>query len=114
MTIYNPFDVVEVPFPFTDLPVSKRRKALIISNHGFSKSSNCSVLMMITSAIHRKWLNDVPIHDLDAAGLKKACVARMKLFTLDNGLIISKAGELSIGDRENVLDALKKTLAGMI
>ncbi len=49
MTIYKPFDVVEVPFPFSDVPRSKRRKALVLSAQDFNETSGASILMMITS-----------------------------------------------------------------
>ncbi len=65
--------------------------------------------MMITSATHSAWLHDVPITKYAESGLKKPCVARMKLFTLDNGLIIQKSGELTKPDMDEVKKALRKT-----
>ena len=61
MTIYKPFDVVEVPFPFSDLPRSKRRKALVISSPEFNERNGATILMMITSATYSAWIHDVPI-----------------------------------------------------
>lgn len=113
MTIFNPFDVVEVPFPFSDIPRSKRRKALVISAAEFNGNNGASVLMMITSATHSAWLHDVPITQYAESGLKKPCVARMKLFTLDNGLIIQKSGELTMPDRDEIKKALRKTFPFM-
>jgi len=110
MTICKPFDVVEVPFPFSDIPRSKRRKALVISSVEFNERNGASILMMITSATHSAWLHDVPIDRFRDAGLKKPCVARMKLFTLDNGLIIRRSGALSESDRNQILAAMKKAL----
>ena len=34
--IYSPFDIVKVPFPFSDVPRSKRRKALVLSDPVFN------------------------------------------------------------------------------
>lgn len=102
------FDVVEVPFPFSDLPRSKRRKALIISNREFNHRNGSTILMMITSATHSSWYLDVQLKNWRQSGLRKSCVARMKLFTLDNGLIIEKAGQLSEKDRAKVAEALRK------
>ena len=113
MTIYKPFDVVEVPFPFSDVPRSKRRKALVLSAQDFNETSGASILMMITSATHSAWLHDVPIVNYAESGLKKPCVARMKLFTLDNGLIIRKSGELMEPDRDEVVKALRKNFPFM-
>ena len=44
------FDVVVVPFPFTDLNASKRRPALVLTNDSFNQTTKNSVLAMITSA----------------------------------------------------------------
>jgi len=67
-----------------------------------------SVLAMITSAKNSNWLLDVPISDLHEAGLTSLSIVRMKLFTLDNRLIIRQAGKLSNADRQSVNDALKQ------
>jgi mRNA interferase MazF len=83
--IYNQFDVVVVPFPFTDTNITKRRPALIISEQiAFNTPMQKSVLAMITTATHHPWELDVNISDLAAAGLNNPSVVRMKLFTLDH------------------------------
>ena len=108
--ICDAFDVVEVPFPFSDLPRSKRRKALVVSEEEFNRKNGNSILMMITSATHSAWHLDVRIENWHQSGLKKPCVARLKLFTLDNELILGKAGKLTSEDRQKVVQALKATL----
>jgi mRNA interferase MazF len=42
---------------------------------------------------------DVPIRDLEAAGLPVASVVRWKLFTLDSSLLVKRIGTLSVRDR---------------
>jgi mRNA interferase MazF len=108
--ICNAFDVVEVPFPFSDLAKAKRRKALVLSSEAFNRSNGNSVLMMITSAEKSEWLFDTSIEDLESAGLRKACVARLKLFTLDNGLLAKKVGRFSQKDQRKITAVLKKAL----
>ena len=110
MTIYKPFDVVEVPFPFSDLPRSKRRKALVISTREFNKHNRTTILMMITSKTKSYWYNDVKIKQWQKAGLRKPCVTRMKIFTLDNRLIFSKVGQLIKEDQINVINTLRASL----
>ena len=107
--ICDQFDVVVVPFPFSDLPKSKKRKALVISNKKFNQANKNSILLMITSAVKSDWLFDVKVSDLGAAGLNKDCVVRMKLFTLDNGLLMEKCGSLVSKDSTQVINAFKKT-----
>lgn len=108
---FEAFDVVVVPFPFTDRTTTKRRPALVLSDSAnFNKQVGQSVLAMITSASNSDWPLDVTINNLDSAGLSSASVVRMKLFTLDDKLVIRKAGVLAKQDRTNVSAALRKLL----
>jgi mRNA interferase MazF len=104
MPIFEKFSVVVVPFPFTDQNASKRRPALVLSSTAFNTSVQHSVLAMITS----NWLLDVAISDLHSAGLDSASIVRMKLFTLDNRLIIRQAGILADADRQAVSKAFNQ------
>lgn len=109
---YERFDVVVVPFPFTDSATSKRRPALVISNaDALNLPAGHSVMAMITSAENAAWPLDVAISDGIAAGLAAASMVRMKLFTLDNRFILQRAGQLAVADRRAVSAALKRLLA---
>ena len=107
--IYEPFDVVVVPFPFTDSSGTKRRPALVLSQKmDFNAVIEHSVLSMITSQKNDPWPLDVPIKDKKQSGLTAPSVVRMKIFTLDNRFIIRKIGQLSKSDQMNVKQSLKK------
>ena len=107
--IYEPFDVVVVPFPFTDFSRIKRRPALVLSQKThFNAVIEHSVLSMITSQKNEPWPLDVPIKNKQQSGLTAPSVVRMKLFTLDNRFIIRKIGHLSKSDQMNVKQSLKK------
>ena len=108
---FEAFDVVVVPFPFTDRATTKRRPALVLSDSSaFNRPAGHSVLAMITSAKNSDWPLDVEIQDLDSAGLPSASIVRMKLFTLDDNLVIRKAGKLAKMDRTSVNKALKQLI----
>jgi mRNA interferase MazF len=51
--------------------------------------------VMITSAAHRPWPGDVPIHDLEAAGLSAPCVVRTAKIANLETTIASHLGWLS-------------------
>jgi mRNA interferase MazF len=105
------FDVVIVPFPFTDQQAVKRRPALVISERrSFNQSQRRSVMAMITTATHPSWALDVPIQDLQPTGLNVASIVRMKLFTLEHKLVIRKIGVLALGDQSRVSDALRSLM----
>ena len=105
---YDRFAVVTVPFPFTDKAQTKRRPALVVSRHGvWGRQTGHAVLAMITSARNSQWPLDVPVSDLDAAGLPAPSVVRMKLFTLDYRYLIAQRGHLSEKDCTAVAHAIR-------
>ncbi|MBL9189590.1 MAG: type II toxin-antitoxin system PemK/MazF family toxin [Opitutaceae bacterium] len=106
MPICRPFDVLVVPFPFTDSTTVKRRPALVLSAEGFNDRAGHLVLAMITSRENRGWPLDVEIRDLSSAGLTHPSVVRMKLFTLDERLVLRRAGKLAVADVAAVRKAL--------
>jgi mRNA interferase MazF len=108
---FKAFDVVVVPFPFTDKAATRRRPALILSDaQAFNLQVGQAVMAMITSAKNSDWPLDTEIQDLDSAGLPSPSVIRMKLFTLDEELIIRKAGQLAGPDQTKAIEALRRRL----
>ncbi|WP_221901377.1 type II toxin-antitoxin system PemK/MazF family toxin [Bathymodiolus platifrons methanotrophic gill symbiont] len=94
---YKQFDIVKVPFPFTDKLASKNRPALIISStKSFNNKIEHSVMAMITSAKQSDWPLDTVITDINAAGLPVASLIRLKLFTLDHRLVRGVLGKLRV------------------
>lgn len=109
--IYKPFDVVVVSFPFTDSSHTKRRPALVLSQSSeFGAIIEHSVLAMITSQKNTAWPLDVAIKSTKLSGLSAPSLVRMKLFTLDNRLILRKIGRLSKTDQEQV----RKSMASLL
>ena len=96
--------------PFADRPKAKRRPALVVSSAAFNEAHTQSILAMITAA-RSDWPSDVPIQEWRKAGLQVPCKIRLKLFTLDDTLIIRKLGKLSKRDGKAVRNALARSLA---
>ena len=103
--------MVVVPFPFTDRETVRRRPALVVSKGSFNSAHDAAVLSMITGAANAGWPSDVRLTDLAAAGLRVASVVRLKLFTLDQSLILRPLGRLVGRDREAVGAALNAAIA---
>lgn len=108
--VADQWDVVTVPFPFTNQPGSKRRPALVLSNRKFNRRGS-TVMAMITTAGHHPWIGDVVLTDLKSAGLNTSCLVRLKLFTIDNRLVVKKTGRLAMADQERVREQLQTYLA---
>jgi len=109
--IFEPYDVVVVPFPFTDKPVVKRRPALVLSTQAFSKRHDQLTLAMITTAAQADWPSDIVLRDWRTAGLATACRLRFKLFTLERRLVLRRVGALAQIDRRAVSRALPGIIA---
>ena len=108
---FETFDVVIVPFPFTEKPAAKRRPALIVSSNFFNNQHDHLILAMITSTKNSIWVSDVDLYDWKNANLTVPCKVRFKLFTLDKQLISHHLGMLSISDKDAVKLAMKQFLA---
>ncbi|QNJ13157.1 hypothetical protein SynA18461_00503 [Synechococcus sp. A18-46.1] len=52
VSVVQAFELVRIPFPFTDWPVIKRRPALVFSRPEFQQQSGHLLLAMVTSAKH--------------------------------------------------------------
>jgi mRNA interferase MazF len=109
MASFERFDVVRVPFPFTDRQAEKNRPALVISDRvAFNHPSGHSVMAMITSASHAAWPLDVSISDLASAGLPAPSIIRFKLFTLDHRLVRGTLGCLTAKDQATTRKAMRR------
>ena len=106
---FEPFDVVVVPFPFTDRKAAKRRPALIVSSAHFNGAHEQAILAMITTTAI-EWPSDVALQGWQEAGLNAPCKVRFKLFTLDRSLIVRQLGALTKRDGAAVRDALHHSL----
>lgn len=104
--IVQPFDVVVVPFPYSDRLAEKRRPALVISHPDLPQRLGRVWVAMITSVAHEE-LGDMALLDREAAGLPVASTLRAsKIATLDVDRIIRVAGRLSDVDQKQARRAL--------
>ncbi len=107
--ICDPGDIAVVPFPFSERPGTKRRPALTLSHGDFNELGH-TIFAMVTTRKHTPWPGDVAIEQIREAGLHHPCIVRLKLFTLDNRLILRRAGRLAKRDHEAVRRSLEDCL----
>jgi mRNA interferase MazF len=106
MAIFDVWDVVKVPFPYTDRPVRQRRPALVVAAGEIEATHGLLWLVMITSAENRGWPGDVGISDLRAAGLPAPSIVRpVKIATVD-ARDPQRVGTLPHAEREAVASCL--------
>ena len=81
---FEPYDVVAVPFPYTDRAAMQRRPALVISAPALEARTGLLWVLMITAAENRAWEDDVPIPDHRAVGLPIPSIIRpSKIATIE-------------------------------
>lgn len=105
------WQVVRVPFPFTDRQAVKNRPALVLSDAAaFNAPAGHAVMAMITSEANTPWPLDCPLLDLEMAGLPAPSKVRFKLFTLDQRLVRGVLGQLADEDQARVRSCLASLL----
>lgn len=114
MATFSAWDIVKVPFPYTDRPVRQRRPALVIAAGILESDHGLLWLAMITSAANRGWPGDVLISDLRQAGLPAPSVVRpAKLATIE-ARDAERLGALPAADRRPVARYLRERLASVL
>lgn len=113
MPAFESWDVVKVPFPYTDRPVRQRRPALVVAAGELETAHGLLWLAMITSAANRGWLGDVPVSDTNEAGLPAPSLVRpAKLATIE-AREAERLGKLPESDRAAVRRYLRDRLTGL-
>jgi mRNA interferase MazF len=105
--------VAIAPFPFVDSAQSKPRPCLVLSVAAFNAANGHSLAAMITRPLATTWPSDIPIEDIQAAGLPAPSVVRWKLFTLPNALLKRHVGNLAGADIRRCQTALRQLLPAL-
>lgn len=99
MITCSKYDVVVVPFPFTESPEKQKpRPVAVLSNHKYSaETGNFLGLMISSSGNHTAF--DVEIQDLEAIGLVFESWIKPKIATLPLTFVKKSLGTLSKADQ---------------
>lgn len=108
---FEAYDIVIVPFPYADRLAEKRRPALVVSTPALAAFGVIWVAM-ITSASNTPWACDVPVADLERAGLPAPSVVRpAKVACIDPGRVVRRAGTLDARNASKVAAHLSSFFA---
>jgi len=102
-------DIVLIPFPYSDLTISKKRPALIISNEK-TNSMEDKICCLITTKPHK---DDLPIlsSSFEKGNLPfKSFVKPHRIFTLNEGIIIKRLCRINSDFHRKVIGRLNEYL----
>ncbi len=111
MMNYKKWDIVLVPFPFTDLKITKKRPALIISPDDYNKGYDLVILFITSNLDGKKKPGDFLISDWGKSGLPKPSMIRMKFATISKSIVVRKLGKLNKSDARGLSKNLTEFLS---
>ena len=111
---FEVWDLVKVPFPYTNRPVQQRRPALVVAVPVAPGAPELLWVLMVTSAANRGWPGDVVVSDLTAAGLPAASVVRSAKVATIEARDAERIGHLPSEDRSQVVMAVRDSLAQLL
>ena len=81
---FERWDIVKVPFPYTDRPVRERRPAVVVAAGRLAEDHGLLWVLMVTSAANRGWPDDVTIPQKPTTGLPVPSLVRtVKIATIE-------------------------------
>ena len=111
MTVYEPGDVVLVPYPFGERAGGRKRPALVISPTEFNETTSELIIAQITSRLSGDPRpGDYTIENWKDANLPRPAKVRCRLATLQSSLVLRRLGKLSEADLSNAQSAIDASL----
>ena len=112
----TPFDLVLLPFPFTDLRTTKQRPCLILAALQPRGLQQHYVVAMVTSQLTGLGFpGDTHLARWSEAGLPKPSLVRLaKVVTIDKSLIRKELGSLHSVDRKAIREEFKQVFKQLV
>ena len=105
--MYEQKEIVLIPFPYSDLTLSKKRPALIISNEKINKMQD-RICCLITTKPHK---NDLKINDdyFEEGTLPfKSFIKPHRIFTIQENIIIKRLCKINNTLHKLVVDKINE------
>lgn len=104
MPSYSKHDIILVRYPFSDLPSSKVRPAVVISA---PYPSQDLLITPLTSKMGSLLEGEFALSEWSAAGLNVATVVKRGAYTVHQSLVIKVIGKLADVDAEQLEQSLR-------
>jgi mRNA interferase MazF len=106
------WDVVVVPFPYSDKLAEKRRPALVVSADKFNTETGLLWVAMITSTTNIGWYGDVEIPIAGKSGLTTPSIVRTaKLATIERNRVVGVIGRIDVRTASKVKRFMLETVS---
>jgi mRNA interferase MazF len=102
MTTYNKWDLILVPFPFTDLSSTKKRPALVVSPNPYNKQGDVVIAFVTSNLAGPDRFGDYVLGQWQQAGLPLPSKLRMKFATVSAEIVVKKIGSVQLPDIMNI------------
>jgi mRNA interferase MazF len=102
MTHYERWDVVLVPFPFTDLSSVKKRPAVILSPRRFNDYGDLIIGFLTSNLSGEYKLGDYVLKNHAHAGLPLPSKFRLKIATISDRIVVKNLGRLAEDDHKAI------------
>ena len=104
---YDPWDIVLLPFPFTNLSASKKRPAIVISPKPYNSEQDVVVLFLTSKINVSPKVGDYKLKHWQSSNLPKPSMVRMKFATIDKDFILKKIGKMENEDKSSIKGKMK-------
>lgn len=105
---YKRWDIVLLPFPFTDLKATKKRPALILSPIEYNSGPDVLVMFVTSNLKTKPKQGDHILTEWKQAGLPKPSMTRMKIATIDKTLVVKKIARLTKKDQQALAENIRE------
>jgi mRNA interferase MazF len=111
-----PFDLVLLPFPFTDLSTTKQRPGLILAAFHPKGLPEHYIIAMVTSQLTAlPFPGDTLLVKWREAGLPTPSLVRLaKVVTIEHSLVRKKLGALHRAERKTIRSHFRSVFAAMV
>lgn len=103
---FEVWDLIKVPFPYTNRPVRQHRPALVVRVVQSAGAPDLLWVLMVTSSAHRRWALDIDITDFRAAGLPSPSMVRTAKIATIEAADAQRIGALPAAHREAVMQVV--------
>lgn len=100
---FKKWDIVLVPFPFTNLQSVKKNPALILSPENYNNGPDLVILFITSNLSAYGRMGDCLIQNWKQSGPPKPSMTRMNIATIEKSIVLRKLGRIQEPDQKTLV-----------